>query len=402
MRGTGTAGGFIDRHFLLACAAMLSTSMVFYLLLTTMAVYAAERFGAGDAAAGFAATAFVLGSVATRLTAAPLMRRFGRRSVIIVASIAAAVLAAATPLAVEFWQLIVLRLLHGAAFGAVSTLVVSGVLERVPRERRAEAAGYLGVASTLSTAAGPLLAVTALGAGRHSALFATAFVMAMIGVAAALPLRLPSGVGGGGGPAPVATSSERAATDLHPRRSLAGFAVVVFLAGVAYASVVTYLSGYAEERGAPWSAGAYFAFYAALAFIGRLTLGRVQDRHGDNVVILPVLGCFAASLLLLGLAPNGWVIACAGIPMGLGFGMFLPSIQTAAARAVPSARMAGTMAVVYLAVDLGVGAAPVLLGPLIQAYGVAAMYLAMVAVVVVAAALYTAARGRHGGRPSWA
>lgn len=377
---------------------MLATSMVFYLLLTTMAVYAAERFGAGDAAAGFAATAFVLGSVATRITSAQLMRRFGRRSVIIVASVAAAVLAAATPLAAEFWQLIVLRLLHGAAFGAIGTLVVSGVLERVPRARRAEAAGYLGVASTLSTAAGPLIAVTALGVGGHTALFGVAVLMALIGVAAALPLRLPPGVGGATGAAVVA-APEAGSADPHPRRSLAGFAVVVFLAGVAYASVVTYLAGYAEERGAPWSAGAYFACYAALALIGRLTLGRVQDRHGDNAVLLPVFGCFAASLLLLAIAPNGWVIALAGIPMGLGFGMFLPSMQTAAARAVPTAQMAGTMAVVYLAVDLGVGAAPALLGAVIQAQGVAAMYLSMALVVVAAAVLYAAVRGRHGGRP---
>ena len=47
------------RDFLLAIIINLFLAIVFFLLVTGMAVYAAEEFAAGETAAGFAASAFV-------------------------------------------------------------------------------------------------------------------------------------------------------------------------------------------------------------------------------------------------------------------------------------------------------------------------------------------------------
>ena len=57
------------RNFVLAIVTNLFISMVFYLLMTSMALYAVERFQASDSAAGFASSAFIVGSLVARLFA---------------------------------------------------------------------------------------------------------------------------------------------------------------------------------------------------------------------------------------------------------------------------------------------------------------------------------------------
>src|SRR6185312_3806394 len=72
------------KNFFLAIVVNLFISMVFYLLMTTMALYAVDRFQASDTAAGFASSAFVLGSVIARIFAGRLLDIVGRRRLILV------------------------------------------------------------------------------------------------------------------------------------------------------------------------------------------------------------------------------------------------------------------------------------------------------------------------------
>lgn len=393
----------VDIHFILACGALLSTSMAFYLLLTTMAIYAITRFGASDQIAGFSATAFILGAVGARVSTALIVQLCGRRWALVAASAASVIFAALTPVAGELWQLIAVRMLHGVCFGVVSTVVMSGILSRVPGHRRAEASGYLGITSTLSTAVGPFMAAWLIGHGGYEVLFAVAVGATVFGAVVAVPMKLPDGRQ----PKPREETTVEAATpgrshaQHRNEQSLGGLAVVVLLVGCAYAGVAAYLAMYAAERDAQWSVGVYFALYAVVALVGRLTLGRIQDRYGDNVIVLPVMACFVLSLVMLWLADDGLMIALAGIPMGLGFGMFLPTMQAAAARVVTVERITVSVAVVYVAVDLGVGLAPFVLGPLAQVASLSVMYLVCAGVVIVAGAVYVlahASKGRGGSR----
>lgn len=383
----------VDGTFLLAGTVMLSTGMVFYLLLTSMAVYTVDRFAAGDQLAGWSATTFVLGAVATRLIAAATARRFGRRTVIIVATCASVTLAALTPLAPELWMLLSVRLLHGATFGMLSTLVISGILTRVDPRRRAEASGYLGLATTLSTALGPFLAVILLDSGGFPFLFGAGVAATMVGAVASLFLRLPEE------PARPAQAAvplvDEVAVARVERQGLSGLAVVVFLVGVAYAGIAAYLTMYAVEQGSAWAVGPFFMVYAATAFVGRLTVGRIQDRFGDRVVLVPCIASFALTFALLGFTHEGLAIVLAGVPMGLGFGIFLPAVQAAAAGMVSPARMTQAVAIIFVSLDLGAGIAPLGLGLIAGSLGLEAMYRILALVVCVAGVLYLVASLAH-------
>src|SRR5690606_11582598 len=55
------------KDFIVGIGLNLTMSMVFYLLMTSMAGYAVARFSAGEAAAGFASSSFVVGAVIARV-----------------------------------------------------------------------------------------------------------------------------------------------------------------------------------------------------------------------------------------------------------------------------------------------------------------------------------------------
>ena len=69
----------------LVLAALVSFLLVsvFYLLMTTMALYAVERFGASDVEGGLASGIFVLGATVARLFAGNLADLFGRRRILL-------------------------------------------------------------------------------------------------------------------------------------------------------------------------------------------------------------------------------------------------------------------------------------------------------------------------------
>lgn len=386
----------IDRVFLLAAAMNLFTSMVFYLLLTTMAVFAVDRFAASDSLAGFTSTAFILGAVFSRFVATPLMRAWGRKRMVAAGALLSVVLVALYPVLTDIWVLIVIRMLHGFCFGLVNMLLTSGVLERAPRGHRAQAAGYLGLPPTVSTALAPLIGVTMLAAWGMSGVFVASAVMTVLAAIPALLITLPSG---------RRDRVDRSSTASHahpavplPKTQLLVLSSVLFLAGFGYAGVMAYLIPFAEGSGAAWSVGVYFTLYAAVALVGRLFVGKIQDTRGDNAVMYPMLVSFALSLTMLGFASSGLVISLAGILMGFGFGMMMPSMQAAAAKLVPDDQLNTGLAVVYVSLDLGIALAPLLIGVAVAQLGFAGMYLVLAAIVVLAGVVYALGHGRKRGQ----
>ncbi len=73
------------RSFVLAIAVSFLVSLVFITLVTTTALYAVDRFQASEAMAGFAAGAFVLGAVFSRIFFGKFLDVVGRRRTILIA-----------------------------------------------------------------------------------------------------------------------------------------------------------------------------------------------------------------------------------------------------------------------------------------------------------------------------
>ena len=70
------------KDFIVGIGLNLTMSMVFYLLMTSMAGYAIARFSAGQAAAGFASSSFIVGAVVARVLTGKYLDFIGRRTAV--------------------------------------------------------------------------------------------------------------------------------------------------------------------------------------------------------------------------------------------------------------------------------------------------------------------------------
>ena len=379
------------KGFVLVLGVGFCISTVFYLLITTMALYAAEEFNAGDAAAGLASSIFVIGAVSARLFAGAAADRLGRRRVTLVALVVFVLAGAAYFLADSLAVLLVVRVLHGMSFGTAHTAVSAIAQSLIPSSRRAEGTGYFGASSTLATAVGPLIAVLLLRSAGGPGLFTTAVAGGVLALGGVLLMRVPR------------SEADPASGTRHRPRRLGALlepraipiALFMLTVGIAYSGVLAFLNSYAEQLDLTSAAAVFFLVYSVVVLALRLPIGRLQDVRGDNVVLYPAIVAFAAGLLVLAVAQSGTAFLLAAALMGAGWGTILSGAQAIAVASAPIQNVGKVIATFFVVLDTGVGLGPIALGLLLGATDYRTMYLLLAALTLVSAAVYYFAHGRR-------
>lgn len=381
------------RDFVLAAVANLFISMVFYLLMTSMALYAVERFQASDSEAGLASSAFIIGSVVARLFAGKLLAVCGRKP-LLVASLAVFVIASVLYIpSNSLWLLLIVRFVHGMAFGTGNTALATAVQSLIPPVRRSEGTGYFGLSTTLSTAAGPFLAVLMAAGGNYNAVFLFCSISSAVALLFCLMLRLPEPPRN----APTEHAGARRGGFIRSIISPAALPIslVLLVCGTAYSGIISFLAPYLISVSMTAAASWFFLVYAVMVLVSRLFAGRIQDRKGDNAIMYPLLVVFTLGMASLALQPGNLSIVAAAILTGLGFGALMPCAQAIAVSAVSPAEIGVATSTFFLMLDLGVGFGPVVLGLTIPHLGYTGMFGILAVFSAAGIGLYYAVHGRH-------
>ncbi len=361
---------------------------VYYLLVTTLAVYAMTRFAASDAEGGLASSAFIIGATATRLFAGGIVDALPRRRLLLIVLLIGCAVSGLYLIADTFAMLVAVRVVHGATFAIASTASMSLAQSVVPERRRAEGTGYLALSSTVATAVGPALGLLLVGVSTYTVLFWCSLVIGITGLGLALFVR-----------------DER---DLLPRErrglriawrgvlapSVVPIGLFMMLIGAAYAGIVTYLNAFAIERDLLAGAGLFFVAYATMMFAGRLVLGRLQDRRGDNTVVYPAILIMAAAALAIAGATEDWHVVVSGALCGLGYGSLMPASQAIAVHSVPPERIGTGLSSLFLFTDIGFGICPALLGLAVGGFGYGWTFAGLAGVTLLAGVWYILVHGR--------
>lgn len=373
------------RDYVLGLVVAFLVSLVLYLLMTSMALYATVEFGAGELMSGLAASIFVIGAVLARLWAGTAVDRLGARRVLLVSLVAFLVAALAYLAVRDLTALLVVRLVHGIAFGAAHTAASAVVQSLIPSSRRGEGTSYHGASTTLATAIGPLVAVMLLNSGHHQWLFISASGVAAAALAAALFLR------------PPATRHTPPAAGRSPVEVTAlPMGSVVLVCAIAYSGVVAFVNSYAVVIGLTGAAAAFFVVYALVMMVLRPVMGRLQDARGDNVVMYPSIVLCAAGFVALALSNSAGLLLLAAALLGAGWGTIISAGQAVVVARGEMSQVGRSVATYFLLVDLGIGTGPVLLGWLLGHVDHRTMYGALAALVALSAVLYHLVHGRHG------
>jgi MFS family permease len=177
-------------------------------------------------------------------------------------------------------------------------------------------------------------------------------------------------------------------------------AVIGSLYSLGYAGIVTFLATLTLERGFGAMASLFFAVYAVTVLVSRLFTGRLMDRRGANVVMVPAFVVFAAGLGLVATSSNVVALLAAAVLVGLGYGQLQSAGQVISVTQVPRDRAGMGASTYFLGIDAGMGLGPLLAGILVQWYGTAGLYWSLAAFLLVLVPVYWLIQGRHLRRPS--
>ncbi|EPD51385.1 hypothetical protein HMPREF1210_01983 [Paenisporosarcina sp. HGH0030] len=349
--------------------------VVFYALLTLMPMYALGLPGGTVSQAGLVTTIFLLSVILVRPFSGLILEKFGRKRMLGLSMLAFAVSTFSYILTEDISLLLILRFIHGVSFSIATTVTLSIAADIVPPERRGEGLGYFGMSMNLAVVVGPFIALTLQPLISYHSIFLIFGVIMIIGWLCGVFVKDTV--------QEVQPSAKRKLswTDLFERKALAISSVGIFVS-FAYASIMSFISLYAQSIGLIETASYFFLVFAAAMLISRPITGRLFDTMGPNIIIIPSILIFAAGLFVLSLASSAWMLLLAGALIGLGYGTLLPSFQTLAIQASPNRRSAYATATFFTLFDTGIAVGSFVLGIAVAYMGYANLYMALGGFVV--------------------
>lgn len=365
--------------------------IIHYALIVTVTSFTIDTFHAGEGMGGLAAGIFIIGMLFGRLFTGKYIDQLNLKKTLLASLVFSFVAIALYFLIHSLLVLIIVRLIHGIAFGMASTTTGTYSSTIVPEDRKGEGIGYYALSTTVASAIGPFLGI--LINQRFS--FESNFIVCLICILLAGVLSLfISNIR-----QPMVDAEHK---EVNPAKGIGQFlqkqaipiSIVIVFVGIAYSSVLAFLDSYASHIGLAAAASFFFVVYAFSTFVVRPITGKVFDNYGANKVVYPVLVLFVIGLVLLSMTHSSWMLLFSAIFIGIGYGTLIPSFQTIAIQASPPEKIGLATSTFYIFADLGAGAGPTLLGILIGSVGYRNLYMLMALLLVFVIALYYFMHGR--------
>ena len=281
-----------NKNYICLCISNFLFFFSFYLLLPVLPFFIIEQFHGSNAVIGTVISCYTLATLVVRPFSGYMMDTFKRKPLYLLALALFTAVFCGYPFATTITMLIIIRIVHGLAFGLTSVGGNTLVIDVVPSEHRGEGIGYFGVANNIAMAVGPMvglfvyehLSFNAIFLGCMGCSFLAALFASRIQTKVRPPVKRP----------PISLDRFILIKGL-----LAGISFT--LLAFAYGQISNYIALYAKEMGLTISSGLFFTVYAVGLIVSRLFAGKMVDRGKVTQTIALGLGITVVALLGLGL-----------------------------------------------------------------------------------------------------
>ena len=290
------------KDFIIMSVSTFFGGLTFYLLITTLTVYAVEEFNASQSMAGLASSIFVVGALVSRLFAGKYIEIIGRKKMLYGGLFLFLIVMLLYFIVENMNVLLLIRFVHGAAFGVFTTAIAAVVMDIIPNERRGEGISYFSLSITLAMAVGPFLGLYLSQQVSFTMIFVVCTLFSLISTIILLFVHIPEG---------DITKEQLEAMkgfklkDFFEIKAVP-ISIIIAIMGFAYSGILSFINSYAKEIDLIDTASFFFIVYAVFILISRPFTGRLLDKKGDNIVIYPALVLFVIGLVILNQA-TPWI-----------------------------------------------------------------------------------------------
>lgn len=369
-----------SRPFIFIMFANAIMFMAFEMLLPTLPLFV-SHIGGNVSLIGIVTGIFMFSAILIRPFTAALAARMNKKYLLLIGVAICAVMTGAYYLAPNIGTILVFRVLHGLGFGLATTFFATIVTENIPMNRMGEGMGYFGVGETVAISMGPLIGTSIQLKFGYEGVFLGGMTIILLALLLIVFVsRKPQKV--------HCDNPSHVPVKLLEKKVLFP-SLLTMLVGVAAGSIMSFVALYALEKSI--STVAWFFFVVAVAsFAVRLVSGRLFDRHGPGVVLIPSALLMMAGLWVLTIAGTNMVFLIAAALYGCGFGAIFPCLQTWCVNLVEEYEREHAMASFFNFFDLGIGGGAMILGIIASVFSYQVLYDIAIVVVGLSLVLYLA------------
>ncbi len=341
------------RSYVMMLAANFLLFMGFYLLLPVLPFFLSESFDIDKGMIGTALSCYVIAALCIRPFAGYLLDSFARKPLYLLAYGVFTLVFASYLLAGLLVIFIVLRMIHGFAFGMVSVAGNTIVIDVMPSSRRGEGLGYYGMANNFAMSIGPMLGLFMHDHFSFETIFLCSFASCVLGMLCASSVRTKR--------RPHVVRKPISLDRFILFRGLPG-GISLMLLSIPYGITSTYIAMYSKELGLTISSGVFFTLLAIGIASSRVFSGKLVDKGYTTQLIAWSKLMAAMVFIVLGLCRymtmcidvSYLFLGCA-LFMGVSFGTMFPAYNAFFVNLAPSSERGTAISTYLTSWDVGIG-----------------------------------------------
>jgi MFS family permease len=306
---------------------------------------------------GLIISLFTLTAMLSRPFSGKLADNIGRVPVIIFGSAICLVCSLFYPILSSVGAFFLLRFIHGFSTGFTPTGQTAYLSDIIPAERRGEAMGLLGTASTLGMASGPALGGTLANQFGLNVMFYCSSALGLFSILIILGIKETLKDKHTFHPRLLKIDT----SDLFEPRVLAP-CVVMLMSAYAFGAVLTVIPDFGEHAGIK-NKGLLFTYFTIASLTVRLIGGKASDRWGRKPVLYVSVTTVALAMAIIALAESKLQLIVGVTLYGFAQGTTSPTLLAWATDLSDPLRKGRGLASLYIFMEMGIG-----LGALISGF----------------------------------
>lgn len=368
------------RPFIMMLVLNSLSATCFFMIAPVLTKYAVS-IGMTLTSAGVLAGLFSIVALVGRPFSGYASDKFNRKRLLILSTVLLALATFSYTLSENTYFLFSTRAIHGFAFAISGTVNFALASMYIPKKRMGEGIGYLGFGYIFATAIGPNIGLfVSEYYGYPMAFTLTAIVL--LG-SALLMTRVDY-------QPPIRVSSHDNAHFSMNQIIAKELLIFSFLGGIIALNnglVTNFIALMGDARNIP-NIGLFFTVTAVAMLFVRPFAGKLMDKKGLPIVLVPSYLLASLGVVLLGSASSLLIVLLSAILISFAQGAGQPSLQATCLKRFGTEKAGVATSTFYLGSDIGQGVGPIIGGAITAAYSYSTMYYFSGALLIVGAIIF--------------